>query len=515
MKKIVFLLLIVLFSAQTSIFAQQNVGISDIAITPDASSMLEVRSTTKGMLIPRVALVQTTSVSPVTSPATSLLVYNTASVNDVTPGFYYWSGSAWVRLLSGTVPTSGWALTGNAGTAPATNFLGTTDAQDFVVRTNNTERIRVLSGGNVGIGTTTPAAQLHTTGTVRFANYPSGANGAIVRTNVNGDLSITNFSGNATDVLLGNGTFGPAPAGAAGWLLTGNTLAGTEFIGSVNGQPFIIRTQNVERMRILANGNIGIGNPAPLCYLYFNKPTTLNDFHTQWDNTLAGDAIARFQNTNATNGNRVLFGVTNYNASAFQASAVIGLHLNTAGEGGTGVEGFSNSDDAVGVYAGFTGGTDPSAIGWALLSNGWAGGTTAWQNLSDSRIKKDIKPIENPLAIIKQIKGVEYYYDNSLYPDLNLDTESKQIGFIAQDIEAVLPYLVREANIRGTNGEYSPSMNQKLSVYKLKTFSYSDIVPILLEGMKEQQTIIESLEHKIESFEQRIETLEKLLLEMQ
>jgi hypothetical protein len=48
---------------------------------------------------------------------------------------------------------SGWALTGNAGTAPATNFIGTTDLQDMVVRTNNVERMRISSGGNVSIGT--------------------------------------------------------------------------------------------------------------------------------------------------------------------------------------------------------------------------------------------------------------------------------------------------------------------------------------------------------------------------
>jgi hypothetical protein len=51
-------------------------------------------------------------------------------------------------------------LTGNAGTNPATNFLGTTDAQPLVIRTNNTEWMRVTANGNVGIGTTGPVAKL-------------------------------------------------------------------------------------------------------------------------------------------------------------------------------------------------------------------------------------------------------------------------------------------------------------------------------------------------------------------
>lgn len=50
-----------------------------------------------------------------------------------------------------------WKLIGNAGTNPTNNFIGTTDAVDWVIRTNNTERARVLSGGNVGIGTAIPS----------------------------------------------------------------------------------------------------------------------------------------------------------------------------------------------------------------------------------------------------------------------------------------------------------------------------------------------------------------------
>jgi hypothetical protein len=186
----------------------QNVGISEIAITPDGSSILELRSTTKGVLIPRLALTQTTSAAPVTSPATSLLVFNTATVNDVTPGFYYWSGSAWVRLLSGTIPSSGWALTGNAGTNPSTNFLGTTDAQSFVIRTNNTERIRVLSTGNTGIGTTTPAEQLDVSANIRAGGIVYwGTSG--IRTETRNDAGLIGSRSGFFETA--------APAPAANW----------------------------------------------------------------------------------------------------------------------------------------------------------------------------------------------------------------------------------------------------------------------------------------------------------
>lgn len=53
-----------------------------------------------------------------------------------------------------------WKLTGNAGTNPATKFLGTTDGQPLVIKTDALERMRITQRGNVGIGTTSPNNQL-------------------------------------------------------------------------------------------------------------------------------------------------------------------------------------------------------------------------------------------------------------------------------------------------------------------------------------------------------------------
>ena len=56
-------------------------------------------------------------------------------------------------LLSTLTFSQTWNTTGNAGTTPANNFVGTTDTQDLVLKTNNLERLRVHSSGSVGIGT--------------------------------------------------------------------------------------------------------------------------------------------------------------------------------------------------------------------------------------------------------------------------------------------------------------------------------------------------------------------------
>jgi hypothetical protein len=119
----------------------QSVGIG--TANPDPSARLHIEDNARGLLIPNVALQATNVAAPVTSPAPSLLVYNTnntagTGATAVTPGFYYWDGK-WVRLLGGG---EAWLLNGNAGTDPAVNFLGTTDAQPLCIRVNNQETFR-------------------------------------------------------------------------------------------------------------------------------------------------------------------------------------------------------------------------------------------------------------------------------------------------------------------------------------------------------------------------------------
>ncbi len=102
MKKI--LLLVGLFI--TCVFQAQNVAINGTGAAPDASAMLDVASSDRGFLPPRVALTAVNAAGPITAPATGLLVYNTAtagtSPNDVVPGYYFWDGVKWVRFISNT-----------------------------------------------------------------------------------------------------------------------------------------------------------------------------------------------------------------------------------------------------------------------------------------------------------------------------------------------------------------------------------------------------------------------------
>ncbi|MEI6434825.1 MAG: hypothetical protein WCP32_08275 [Bacteroidota bacterium] len=85
-------------------FGLAQVGINSNNSAPDASAGLDVNFTNKGFLPPRVALTALNSALPVTAPAEGLLVYNTALAgtppNNVTTGYYCWSGSKWMPVIA-------------------------------------------------------------------------------------------------------------------------------------------------------------------------------------------------------------------------------------------------------------------------------------------------------------------------------------------------------------------------------------------------------------------------------
>jgi hypothetical protein len=116
-----------------------NVGIG--TATPDASARLDVASTNQGFLPPRVALTAKNAAAPITTPATGLMVYNTATAgtapNNVSPGYYYWDGSNWQRFIDGprfisVESTSGVTANATWQAIPGTTLTGTWAAGDIL-----------------------------------------------------------------------------------------------------------------------------------------------------------------------------------------------------------------------------------------------------------------------------------------------------------------------------------------------------------------------------------------------
>lgn len=269
-------LLIILILGSSACYAQ-NVGINATGAAPAASAMLDVESATSGILIPRVALTATNAAGPITLPATSLLVYNNATAgvvpNNVTPGFYYWDGAAWVRMFSGG---DGWRTLGNAGTVATINFIGTTDAVDWVIKTGGAaainERARFLGTGqlivnNVGRGTNTNDV---------FSVYADATtNGTTTNTAALGLRAINGYSSGT-----GVGVFG-----------TNSGIAANSF-GVLGTAPAATGSANAIRGESAAPNSVAITGIANTSAAAVPTATALRGVIGQVNGTLAGTALA-------------------------------------------------------------------------------------------------------------------------------------------------------------------------------------------------------------------------------
>jgi hypothetical protein len=133
----------------------QNVSINNTGFPPDVSAQLDVQANNKGMLIPRLALAATNSVSPVSNPAVSLLVFNTANAGSgntaVSVGFYFWTGSQWQRLTQ----DAAWLNGGN--TLSSNGSFGTLSNNSIDLVSNSQVRGRISNSGEFHWGAVTTA----------------------------------------------------------------------------------------------------------------------------------------------------------------------------------------------------------------------------------------------------------------------------------------------------------------------------------------------------------------------
>ncbi|RKT02137.1 hypothetical protein [Chryseobacterium defluvii] len=104
---------IILGAMLTSAFSFAQVGIN--TTTPNRDAALDVVSTNKGILNTRIALTSTASPSPLSAHVAGMMVYNTATVSDVTPGLYYNDGSKWVKAGGGAAASATMNVTNQTG----------------------------------------------------------------------------------------------------------------------------------------------------------------------------------------------------------------------------------------------------------------------------------------------------------------------------------------------------------------------------------------------------------------
>ncbi len=187
-------------------------------VRPDPAAILDLSATNAGLLLPRMTSEQ---IDAIVNPPTGLLVFNT-STGELQYNFGTGGTPDWVPLISpksSTASSTFWMLSGNA--LNAESFLGSTNSQPVVFKSNGAERMRIAAGGNLGIGTTSPAEMLDVGGNIRFS----------------GALMPAGNAGNATEILVSSGPgLPPAWQAAPSYSLDGDVTGtfGTTQIDPAN-----------------------------------------------------------------------------------------------------------------------------------------------------------------------------------------------------------------------------------------------------------------------------------------
>ncbi|MBL4594338.1 MAG: tail fiber domain-containing protein [Flavobacteriales bacterium] len=501
-----------LFSGIT--LSAQNVGINATGAAPDAGALLDISSTNKGLLIPRVSIANLTLIAPIVGSATtSMLVYNTNAGTGL--GYYYWDGADWVKFFTGN-PLVDNGLYYNAGASrvrmggPLVEnttvtqgtfqmYFNLNSTGDFNVQDNGTTRFSVRDNGRVTVGGTGNIQAFNVTGQSYFSD----------------DLYLRDGSVTAGDILVrifdsgDDGIIDIYENNARNIRLHGNGVSVFNEQG-ISTNDFRVESDARANMFFVDAGTnrIGINRAAPTSPVHF-VTTGENVWLTYWENNTTVGALAQWNHTLTGNGNRVAMGVTNYNGSANAASAIIGLSLNgtTTGNGGIGVTGSANNESGTGVEGTlfFSGGYS----GWAGYFNAdvFSGGNY-WG--SDRRLKRDIKSYSGALEAIDKINPVTYYYDTEKYPGIGFDENRLMYGFIAQELEQVIPEMVKDKLlVLNANEEKTADMSVERKTGIFKVVNYSVMIPILTQAVKEQQVLIEAQNQKLEELENLIKELQE------
>lgn len=240
-----FILLIILLKVQ---FALSQIGIG--TTTPHASSILDLTSTEKGLLIPRMTKLQRDAIS---SPAAGLLVYQT----DSPIGFYYYDGLAWLPIYPGS---------DNLGNHKAMQNVELSG--HYLSNDGNNEGVFVATNGKVGINTNAPNSDLHIHNPL--LNYST--------------IQLTHQSSSGLGFYIQNNNFGVS-------------------LMNYENLKLSLGTNGTDKLTITNSGEVGIGTNLPTYLLHLRRGgSNLNVFLQNGDNVInAGDFLGRIFIGDASN----------------------------------------------------------------------------------------------------------------------------------------------------------------------------------------------------------------------
>lgn len=387
------------------------------------------------------------------------------------------------NLFSGIAPV-------NYAKAPLTAVVGF-GGSDLVFMNSNTSSnlvdndkvcVRIdKTTRNVGIGNfgplgsinNAPSERIDVEGNGRFRDIPAQGGQSLIlglqisTTNPNDvELSRLGFNGSTSSVLLGNGTWGNLPSSSFGYLCTNTTptsmLQGNSHI-DLNGHNFYFNSGTPTSS--MNSNNVGIGD------IYCN--------------TAFRGKLDVYQNG---------------------GTGTAGYFLTTGGATPRGVDArdYSSNSNGVALYA--------ASNNLAAYFNGTQILVGSTFVSSDIQLKHDILPINNALSILDNLKPKQYFMDTLNNLNLNVSPE-KQFGFIAQEVEQVLPNLVKDFQAP----EDSLAV-QSSSSGSFKAVNYIGLIPINTQAIKElnaivtaQATVIDSLSQKLDEVNMRLSKLENCL----
>lgn len=399
----------VLLTLWTNLLFSQAVGISATSFTPDASAILEVKATDKGVLIPRMSTAQRTTIG---SPATGLLVFDTN-----TGAFWFYGSSGWTQIGGSYTAGTGISIAGNAitntgdtnpaddltsgsaaggdlsGTYPnpdiAANAVGTTELANSSVTTAKISSSGAINGyvltanGSGGANWLTPAFanKLQDADTDTKIQVEESPDEDIIRFDVGGTENMVlrkNTSGMARLELLnasGN-TFVGENVGLANTTGSNNTAQGKDaFRSNTTGSGNSVQGKDALRSNTTGFSNVAVGIAA----LYNN--TTGDNLVAVGDSTLYNSSGSN----NTAVGSKALY--TNTTGSQNTAVGMLALTSNTTGNDNVAVgresmrfntEGFNNTAIGEGSLRANTDGDNNTALGnTSLRSNTTGSSNTA------------------------------------------------------------------------------------------------------------------------------------------
>ncbi len=398
--------------------------------------------------------------------------------------------------IVGTPPvtTNMWALNGNAGINPLSQFVGTVDAQPLVLKSNNVEGIRIATTGNVGIGTANPLNRLHVAGSFRLVDGTQ-AIGRVLTSDVNGVAAWEDLNFSA-------------------WGLTGNTGTNpaTQFVGTADNQPIAFRTNNLERFRINEQGNIGIGTTNPLTRLEIlddnivTGSTTRGNLHvmtTNPQNIDVGASITLGGYNDDLAANMRVFG-------SIEARKTLATNISSSGYlmfktnfGGTLIERMRiTHGGSVGI-----GTNNPLGQFELSFDQGRKPGTNTWTIVSDQRLKTINGKYTKGLNEILQLNPIRFNYKNNgerTFEQKVLDTEFP--GFIAQEVQPIFPDAVGTDADGFLNFNIHPILIASVNAIKelsAKNTQLQSENQTLKAELDQQKALLESVLQRIAQLEQK------------